>query len=105
MNVGQILETHLGWACSELGDQIKEYLKNFDKVEEKMENVVERDAMRSFQSPLRGGEIMELCGLVEGRIIGEIKTAIEEAILDGDIKNNHESALEYLHKIKGNYLN
>ena len=31
MNVGQILETHLGWSCSELGDQIKEYLKNFDR--------------------------------------------------------------------------
>ena len=23
MNVGQILETHLGWACSELGEKIK----------------------------------------------------------------------------------
>ena len=31
MNVGQILETHLGWACSDLGDQIKVYLKSFDK--------------------------------------------------------------------------
>ena len=31
MNVGQILETHLGWSCSELGDQIKKYLKNFDE--------------------------------------------------------------------------
>ena len=31
MNVGQILETHLGWSCSELGDQIKQYLKNFEK--------------------------------------------------------------------------
>ena len=30
MNVGQILETHLGWSCSELGDQIKQYLKDFD---------------------------------------------------------------------------
>ena len=32
MNVGQILETHLGWSCSELGDKIKrlynEYYKN-----------------------------------------------------------------------------
>ena len=36
MNVGQILETHLGWSCSELGDQIKEYLKNFDKDIEKI---------------------------------------------------------------------
>ena len=35
MNVGQILETHLGWACSELGDQIKEMLKDFEnKLEE-----------------------------------------------------------------------
>ena len=38
MNVGQILETHLGWSCSELGDQIKEYLKNFDKEIEKVKD-------------------------------------------------------------------
>jgi DNA-directed RNA polymerase, beta subunit/140 kD subunit len=25
MNVGQILETHLGWACSELGEKLKRY--------------------------------------------------------------------------------
>ena len=36
MNVGQILETHLGWSCSELGDQIKSYLKNFEKELEKL---------------------------------------------------------------------
>ena len=39
MNVGQILETHLGWSCSELGDQIKEYLKNFDKEIEKLKKI------------------------------------------------------------------
>ena len=38
MNVGQILETHLGWSCSELGDQIKKYLKNFDKEIEKIKD-------------------------------------------------------------------
>ena len=36
MNVGQILETHLGWSCSELGDQIKQYLKDFDDQIEKI---------------------------------------------------------------------
>ena len=36
MNVGQILETHLGWSCSELGDQIKQFRKNFDKEIEKI---------------------------------------------------------------------
>ena len=38
MNVGQILETHLGWSCSELGDQIKIYLKNFETQIEKIKN-------------------------------------------------------------------
>ena len=36
MNVGQILETHLGWSCSELGDQIKSYLKNFENEYDKL---------------------------------------------------------------------
>ena len=27
MNVGQILETHLGWACSELGEKINKLSK------------------------------------------------------------------------------
>ena len=70
-----------------------------------MANVVERDAMKSFQSPIRGDEIMKICGLIEGRRVGEIKNAIEEAILDGEIKNDHSSALEYLNKIKENFLN
>ena len=38
MNVGQILETHLGWSCSELGDQIREYIKNFEKQIEKIKD-------------------------------------------------------------------
>ena len=39
MNVGQILDTHLGWSCSELGDQIKSHLKNFEK---EIENIKEK---------------------------------------------------------------
>ena len=85
--------------------RVAQYLKNFNKVEKKMANVVERDAMKSFQSPIRGDEIMKICGLIEGRRVGEIKNAIEEAILDGEIKNDHSSALEYLNKIKENFLN
>jgi DNA-directed RNA polymerase subunit beta len=38
MNVGQILETHLGWACSELGEQIKNLYKDFDKKYEDIKN-------------------------------------------------------------------
>ena len=85
--------------------RVNRYLKNFKKVEEKMANVVERDAMKKFQSPVRGQEIMSICGLTEGKVVGQIKKTIEEAILDGKIENTHESALSYLNEIKDNYLN
>ena len=45
--------------------------------------------MKKFQSPLGGEEIMSICGLKEGREIGQIKKSIEEAILDG-MKCAHE---------------
>ncbi|GIR56773.1 MAG: hypothetical protein CM15mP64_1850 [Candidatus Neomarinimicrobiota bacterium] len=47
---------------------------------------------------------MDVCGLKEGREIGVIKKAIEEAILEGIIGNTHGEALEYLLKIKDDYL-
>jgi len=83
--------------------RVKQYMKNFQKVEEKMANVVERDAMVAFQSPVRGEEIMSVCGLNEGRTIGVIKKSIEEAILEGEIQNTYDAAMEYLIKIKDDY--
>ena len=47
---------------------------------------------------------MSICGLEEGREIGQIKKSIEEAILDDKIENTHEAALKYLHEIKDNFL-
>jgi len=85
-------------------NRVKQYLKNFKKVEEKMSNVTERDAMKAFQSPVRGAEIMEICGLTEGRKVGEVKEAIEEAILDGKIENTYDAAKEYLMRIKKEYI-
>ncbi|MEL1223545.1 MAG: tRNA nucleotidyltransferase, partial [Candidatus Neomarinimicrobiota bacterium] len=85
-------------------NRVKRYLKNFEKVEKKMANVIEKDKVVAFQSPVRGQEIMDVCGLNEGREIGVIKKAIEEAILEGIIENTHSDALEYLIKIKDDYL-
>ncbi len=84
--------------------RVKRYLKNFEKVEEKMSNVTEKDEMVAFQSPVRGDEIMAICELREGQKVGVIKKAIEEAILEGLIDNTHSDALDYLIKIKDNYL-
>lgn len=83
-------------------NRVERYMKNFEIVEEKMTNVVERDAMKAFQSPVRGDKIMEICGLEEGKKVGEIKEAIEEAILDGKIENTYAAAKQYLLKIKDN---
>jgi len=84
--------------------KVEEYLGNYERVMQKVRDVKERDNLRAFQSPVRGDEIMQICNLKPSRKVGEIKTAIEEAILDGKIGNNYEEALDYLMKIKDKFL-
>ena len=85
-------------------NKVNKYMKNFERVDSLMKNVKERDLFRKFQSPIRGKEIMKLCDLQEGKKIGELKKAIEEAILDGKIDNNHDDALNYLYQIKDKFI-
>lgn len=74
------------------------YLRNYAIVEAKVEDVLERDHLRAFQSPLRGEELMEITGLGPSRVVGYIKWMLEEAILDGIIPNEPEDARAYLMK-------
>ena len=64
MNVGQILETHLGWSCSELGEQIKAYLKNFDsqieQIKAKLKEIYGDEYYENVISKLSKKEIAEL---------------------------------------------
>ena len=64
MNVGQILETHLGWSCSELGDQIKEHFKNFDKeiekIKDKLKEIYGKRYYDEIISKLSNKEVAEL---------------------------------------------
>jgi len=83
--------------------RVKRYYGNFDRVMDRIEEVVEKDALRAFQSPLRGDEIIELLGVEPGPVIGQIKKAIEEAILEGEIPNEHDAAKAYFMKIRGDY--
>jgi tRNA nucleotidyltransferase/poly(A) polymerase len=85
--------------------KVSRYLNNYEIVMKKVIDVKEKDKLRAFQSPVRGEEIMKICNLKPSKKVGEIKTAIEEAILDGVIGNNYEEAYQYLLKIKDEILN
>jgi poly(A) polymerase len=80
-----------------LVEQVK---NNYDHVVERMAEVEEKDRWRSWQPPVRGDEIMQVCGLEPGPLIGRLKDEITDAILDGRIANEHDAALEYLMKTK-----
>ena len=82
----------------------RRYLQAFDEVEEKMRRVEEKDRLRNFEPPVDGYEIMETLGIEEGVAVGIAKTWIREAILDGDISNEHDAAFEYLMEIKDEAL-
>ncbi|MBI1804768.1 MAG: HD domain-containing protein [Ignavibacteriae bacterium] len=85
-------------------NRVARYLKNYDIVMQKMQEVEEKDQLRNWQPPVRGDEIMQVCGIQPGPLVGILKKRIEEAILDGQIPNEHDAALEYLLSIKGQVL-
>jgi len=72
--------------------KFKKYHNNFKIVREKIVEVEERDQVRNFQPPVTGEEIMATFNLKPSKEIGLIKEAIKEAILEGVIPNNHDSA-------------
>jgi poly(A) polymerase len=85
-------------------EKVSRYLENYEKVMKKVWEVEDKDKLRAFQSPVNGEEIMRICNLAPSRKVGTIKSAIEEAILDGKIGNNYDEALDYLMKIKDEIL-
>ena len=84
--------------------KIKQYMQNFERVEELMKDVKTRDEIKAFKCPVTGGVIMKELSLKEGRIVGKIKKEVESAILDGKIENDYESAFKYMLEIKDNFI-
>ena len=77
-------------------EKVERFHKNYELLKQKMVELEERDRIRNFQPPVRGDEIMEILHLPPCNQVGEIKTAIKDAILDGIIPNEYEPAKAFM---------
>lgn len=80
-------------------DKVKRYHDNYQLVKKKMQEIEEKDRVRNFQPPVDGQEIMERYKLPPCSTVGEMKAAVKEAILDGVIHNEHDSAVAFLDEL------
>jgi putative nucleotidyltransferase with HDIG domain len=80
-------------------NKMARFLANYDQLEKRIQAVEERDRIRNWQPPITGEIIMETFGIPPGPVVGTIKTAVREAILDGIITNDYDQAYELMLKI------
>ncbi len=85
-------------------EKVDKFLENYEIVVRKIKEVEEKDRLRLFKCPVDGQTIMQVCNLKPSKLVGEIKDAIEEAILEGKIPNEFDAAYNYLLQIKDNYI-
>ena len=77
-------------------EKVQKHLRNFDRVERKLHDLEERDKLRNFQPVITGELIMETFGLPPSKEVGELKTVLREAILDGIVPNSLDMAYSFL---------
>ncbi len=95
MNVGQILETHLGWACKEFGEQIKNLvnennkkIERTEKIEKFLKSVYGEDSFNEKVDKLSKNEFKDLCENLQNGI------AISTPVFDGAKEKNVTDMLE-----------
>jgi len=70
------------------------FLEGYEYLKERMALVSQADRVRLWQPPITGEVIMETFGIPPSRAVGIVKTAVREAILDGEITNDYEVAFQ-----------
>ncbi|MDX2129434.1 MAG: HD domain-containing protein [Chloroherpetonaceae bacterium] len=76
--------------------KVQRIISNFAKVQEKISQVREKDLLSQWRPPISGNDIMSLFNLPEGREVGLLKKAVENAIIDGLIPHEHDAAIEFV---------
>ena len=74
----------------------RNFLQNFKLVRTKLHDIEEKDHIRNFQPPVDGLEIMQMFGLTPSPVVGQLKSSLKDAVLNGDIPNEREAALAYI---------
>jgi hypothetical protein len=72
------------------------YLRNYEVVMQKLKEVEEKDRVRNFQPPITGQDVMKAFAIPPCKLIGDIKTVIKDAILDGEIQNERAQAWQLM---------
>jgi len=103
VDAGEDLEDLLEFCRADITSKndkkVARFLSNYEKLEARIHEVLERDNLRNWQPPVGGNTIMKTFNLPPSRIVGLIKNEIREAILEGIIPNEEEAALEYMNRI------
>jgi poly(A) polymerase len=79
--------------------KVQRIMSNFTNVEQKIAEVGEKDLLARWRPPVSGHDIMDALHLSEGRIIGEIKKRLENAIIDGLVPYDSQAALDYIRQV------
>lgn len=76
--------------------KVKRILKNYERVKQKVQEVEDKDRVRKFEPPISGEDVMKAFDLRPCRMVGDIKNAVKDAVLDGTINNDREEAWDHM---------
>lgn len=84
--------------------KVRRQLEGFMALRQRMAEISDADALRNWKSPIDGHEIMKHFNIPPSSVIKEIKDAVKEAILEGEIPYTHDDAWAYVLRIAPSIL-
>ena len=85
---------------SKIPQKVKRQLEGFQKLRDRMKEVIDADNLRNWKNPIDGNEIMDRLGIAPGPEISRLKNLVKEAIIEGIIPYDHDAAWEYLYSMR-----